>query len=591
MRHYYRHATRIRYFLEEIIEKVTDPSQASGPRGPSFVPDELGEGFLVVRGRLTLLDDGAFEADPPQMMEVLAYAHSKGLELDLFTRDQLKLSLHLVNERFRTSRRTREAFLSVLDSEDCGHAALALMHRLGLLQAYIPEFDRVSFQVQHDAYHAYTVDIHSLEAVAELGRMRGKRLTKGGDLPRQVARGLISWPPLALAVFLHDIGKGEGHGHAGRGAELVDGLLKRWRVPEADRQRVVFLVREHILLMDTALGRDLTEEKAIADFCRTVGSVERLNDLYLMTLADLKATGPDLITDWKDQLLRELYLKARRLLETGELVSPRATQRIHEAREVVLNALRDHLEGSEPERWVQRLPARYLLTTPQEDLVGQVLMALEMVGSQDRLRVRHRALEGYEEVLICTWDAPALFSRICGVLAASGFNILGARIHTWTNGLVMDSFQVEGLGGKVDPDQVDRFSRDLAAVLDGKEALEHLLSQRAPASHLGGDRHPAMRPRVKIDNRTSDFYTIVEVRARDRFGFLFTVTRELANLGLSIHLALIDTRRGQVMDAFYVLETTGQKVSDKERLAALERALYQALERMEAFGTPWSRSA
>jgi [protein-PII] uridylyltransferase len=587
MRHYYRHATRIRYFVEEMIAKVTDPSLASGARGPSFVPRVLGEGFLVLGGRLTLLDERVFDEDPPRIMEAVAFAHREGLALDLFTRDQIKLSLHLVDDAFRASERVCQAFLSALDTEDCGYAALELMHRVGLLQGYIPEFGRVSFQVQHDAYHAYTVDVHSLEAVAELGKMRRKRAARGAHLCRQVARRVENWIPLVLGVFLHDVGKGEGSGHAQRGAEIVDALLGRWRLPAEDRERAVFLVRAHILLMDTALGRDLTEERVIAELCRTVGSVARLNELYLMTIADLRATGPDLITDWKDQLLRELYLKSKRLLETGELASPQATQKIDQARALVLSALRGHLPAGEPERWVQRLPGRYLLTTPAGDLAAQVLMAVGMAACGERLRVRHQRGEGCEEILVCTWDAPALFSRICGVLVANGFNILGARIHTWANGVVMDSFQVEGLGGTVDGDRMERFSRDLEAVLEGKETLDRLLCQRAPSPHAGANRHPALRPRVKIDNRTSDFHTIVEIRARDQFGLLFAVTGKLAELGLSIHLALIDTRRGQVMDVFYVLEATGQKVTGQERLGELERALYRTLERMEASSPPW----
>jgi [protein-PII] uridylyltransferase len=582
MRDFYRHATRVRYFLEDIIHKATDPSLASGPGGPTFFPAELGEGFLVVRGRLTLLDEQVFKVDPPRIMEAIAFAAREGFDLDIFTRDEIKHSLNLVDKDFRCSARVQEAFFALLETPDCGHGALELMHRLGLLQAYIPEFQAICFQVQHDAYHAYTVDFHSLEAVGELAAIRKKAAARGRDVSGQAANSVKSWPLLVLAVLLHDIGKGRGYGHAERGAELAHRVLDRWSLTSEERGHVLFLVREHILLMDTALGRDLTEEKVIADLGRTVGAIDRLNDLYCLTLADLQATGPDVLTEWKDQLLRELYLKTARLLETGELVSPEASLKIEEAKDLIMDALQNVIDQSTLDKWVQSLPGRYLLTTPAEDLVGQVLMAWRMVQADETLRLDHRRRNGYWELVICTRDAPALFTRICGVLVAYGFNILGARIHTWTNGIVMDALQVESLGAEnaIDAGHLEKVHEDLAAVLKGKKDLNRLLARRAPSS-LTSRRHPRLQPRVRIDNRSSDFYTIVEVRARDRFGLLFVVTRALSQLDLNIDLALIDTRRGQVFDAFYVRESAGQKVWEDARLAALERALYRTLERLD----------
>lgn len=583
MRIFHRHAMRIRNFVEDLIHKATDPSLASGPHGPTTYPEELGEGFFVVRGRLTMLDERAFQLDPPRIMEALAYAHREGLDLDIFTRDEIKISVHLVDDSFRRSARVRKAFLSVLGTPDCGHKALELMHRLGLLQAFIPEFDRICFQVQHDAYHAYTTDIHSLETVRELAAIRQSPSDGEGDLASQVAEEVHGWAMLALAALLHDVGKGEGPGHAQRGAAMTERLLKGWRLPWSERERVVFLVREHLLLMDTALGRDLTEEKVIADVGACVGSVSRLNDLYLLTLADLRGTGPDLVTDWKDQLLKELYLKTRHLLETGELVSPEANKRIQEASALLRAALEGRMTEEELERWIEGLPGRYLLTTPLEDLADQSIVAWEMIQARDPLRVTHRSRNGYREFVVCTWDAPALFSRVCGVLVAHGINILGARIHTWSNGIVMDSFQVEPLGREApaDPHLLDRVARDLSSVLNGKIDLNQLLAKMAPTPHVKRERYPAIPSQVRIDNHSSDFYTVVEVRAADRFGLLFSVTRTLAELKFDIHLALIDTRRGQVFDVFYVQEMDGQKVWNPERVAEMERGLYRSLERLD----------
>ncbi len=589
MREYYRHTTRVRYFVEECIQKVTDPSLGAGPEGPSYAPQGLGPGFQVIRGRLTLVDEGVFSQDPAKMMEAIAFAHKHGIELDLFTRDEIKASLHMVDAGFCRSRRVRDAFLSILDTDDCGYAALELMHRLGLLQTYIPEFGRICFQVQHDAYHAYTVDVHCLETVRELALIRqNKNKGSAKSLSSQVASELESWGALVLAALLHDIGKGNGSGHALKGASLVRAILDRWWVPRSQAERTIFLVKEHITLMDTALGRDLTEEKVVVELCRTVGCLARLNDLYLLTLADLRATGPDLLTEWKDQLLKELYLKSRRILETGDLVSPESTLRVREAREKVRGALKDRLSQPELEKWLEVLPPRYLLTTEQELLVEQVLLAIELVGKKGTVLLAQRNLQEHQEIIVCTRDAPRLFSRICGVMVAHGLNILAARIHTWTNGIAMDTFRVEPLGGRsnesLDSLKIKEMEKDLEAVLQGELAMEELMAKRARAPAGPSSRYPAVKPRIRIDNRSSDFYTVVEVRAGDRFGLLFLITSVLAQLELGVHVAIIDTRRGQVVDVFYVQDASGQKVWDKARLAQVERSLHQAMEKMESSG-------
>jgi [protein-PII] uridylyltransferase len=589
MKDYYRCTTTVSFFLEEIIQKATDPSLAVQFRGSTLIPEELGKEFMVVGGRLTLIDDTALERDPPKIIEAISYAHRKGLELDLFTRDHIKASLHLVDEQLHRSRRARDAFLIMLDTQDCGYRALELMYRLGLLQAYLPEFRRIAFRVQHDAYHSYTVDIHSLETINELGKLRGSEPPVTGHTVKEAASEVRDWICLSLAALLHDVGKGEGMGHHERGARIADGLLRRWAVRKEFRQRVIWLIRNHLLLMDTALGRDLMEEKVIVDICREVKDVAHLSELYLLTLADLSATGPGVLTEWKGQLLRELYVKAKHLIQRGELVSDEAGQRAKRARERIVDAFRAKLNMRDLESWIQSLPERYLLATQPQEIVNHVGMAMEMEERGVPLLVSQKQKEGHEEILVCTRDAPGLFSKLCGVLVAHGLNILGARIHTWTNGIVMDTFQVEPLGGgeiQSQKEWLSRLERDFTAVLTGKTDIRELLSKRAPSLLLDTQRHPSIPPRILIDNHASDFYTIVEVRARDQFGLLYAITSTVSRLRLNIHLALVDTRKGQVFDVFYILDETGQKVWEEARLAELERELYRTLERIQERGLP-----
>ncbi len=591
MREYYRHATTIRYLVEDCIQKVTDPSLGAGPKGPSYTPQELGPGFQVMRGRLTVVDEKVFEDDPPRLMEALAYSHRKGIPLDLFTKDEIKSSVHLVDVNFRRSRRVRDAFLSILETGDCGYGALELMHRLGLLQAYIPEFQRICFEVQYDAYHAYTVDVHSLETVRELGSMR--REAEGGEDSSiaKAARALQSWSSLVLAGLLHDIGKGDGPGHAQRGSHLVEAIMERWWMSQEEKERVVFLVREHVTMMDTALSRDLTEEKVVVDLCRLVGSLERLSELYLLTIADLKATGPDVFTQWKEQLLEELYLKSYKILEMGDLVSPEMTTKVREMREHLRSSLSSRLSHEELEEWIEALPSRYLLTTSQEKLLDQLTLAREMKQKGLAAYLRYHLVEDRHEILVCTWDRPGLFSSICAVMLAYGLNIVEARIHTWANAIAMDTFIVEPLGAQsrepMDPQKIEEMERDLRAILDGTLSVKELLSRRMRPPLSGHRRYSQVTPKVTIDNRASDFYTVVEIRATDRLGLLFAVTSALARLELGVHVAIVDTRKGRVIDVFYVQDSGGQKILEKERLSQIEATLYGVLERLETVG-PWA---
>jgi len=591
MREYYRHATTIRYLVEDCIQKVTDPSLGAGPKGPSYVPQELGLGFQVMRGRLTVVDEKVFENDPPRLMEALSYSHRKGIPLDLFTRDEIKSSVHLVDANFRRSRRVRDAFLSILETGDCGYGALELMHRLGLLQAYIPEFQRICFEVQYDAYHAYTVDVHSLETVRELGAMRMEAEGSEDSSIAKAARAIQSWSSLVLAALLHDIGKGDGPGHAQRGAHLAEAIMDRWWMPQREKERVVFLVREHVTMMDTALSRDLTEEKVVVDLCRLVGSVERLSELYLLTIADLKATGPDVLTQWKEQLLEELYLKSYKILEMGDLVSPEMTTKVREMREYLRSSLSSQLSHDELEEWIEALPSRYLLTTSPERLLDQLTLAREMKEKGMAAYLKYHLVEDKHEILVCTWDRPGLFSSICAVMLAHGLNIVEARIHTWTNAVAMDTFTVEPLGAEsrepMDPQKIAEMERDLRAILEGTLSVKELLSKRIRPP-LGAHRaHSQIKPRVTIDNRASDFYTVVEIRAADRLGLLFAVTSALAKLELGVHVAIVDTRKGRVIDVFYVQDSGGQKILEKEKLSQIEATLYGVLERLETVG-PWA---
>ena len=512
--------------------------------------------------------------------------------------------------------------------------ALQSMLDTGLLAALVPEFAPVEHLVQFDDFHIHPVGKHTLEVVRTLAAMPDPDQNGGDPWLAERARSLPHFERLLLAGFAHDLAKPD-RDHSGAGARLAENLLRRLGADEDTVADVAFLVREHLLIPKTATRRDLADESVAARLAEVCGSVERLDMLHLLAVADSSSTGPRAWNPWTASLFTELTLKARHLLTSGPLAEPRAVENSRRVREAAL-ALAEKpgacpacpagQKGQTPpvalpplgrayaEACLERMPARATLVLDAPTLVRHMELARRFRLSLDEDLVRKpsgRAGIGVVEieavplpgakafqVSLAALNQPGLFAVMAGVLALHDLNILSAEVLTWTgvppsvgvggnggangNGggggnMALDMFVVqEPAEGLYLDDLWARVRRAVSYALLGKLELEYRLEQKRTSPLSLPSRAPKARCKVRVDFEASDFYTVVEIAAPDRLGLLHDLARALASLRLEIHLARIATSAGRIHDSFYVRSEGGQKLTDPAQAEEIRKALLSA---------------
>jgi [protein-PII] uridylyltransferase len=471
----------------------------------------------------------------------------------------------------RWTEATRRAFVEILRARAAGARALEAMDRSGVLGWVLPEWEAVRCRPQRDPYHRFTVDVHLARTAAEAASI----LAAPGEEPTVVAAAqtIVDRDAMLLGAFLHDIGK-IGHGeHVRRGVGIATAALERMDAPPDTRDRALFLVAQHLLLSDTATRRDLSDENLVLDVAAKVGEAERLAALYVLSVADARATGPHAHTPWRMALLRELVGKVEHVLQSGEMGSGRAAMlagRLVGIRELLSQEPRPSVDA-----YLERLPRPYLLGVPPETAADHFrLLDPPLAGSEVRTAAAPGSREGTHELTVVAPDRPGLLAKIAGALALGGLNILSAQAFTTEDGVAIDVFVVDPGGSEVDEERWRRIRQTLRKAIEGRLSLDYRLrEQRRHYPAPRGDVPFA----VRVLNDVSDFATVVEVEAPDRLGLLFDVARAFEELGLDVHVAKVATYGVRVVDAFYVRDLFGRKLEDGEHAREIERAILARL--------------
>ncbi|MEF3168804.1 MAG: [protein-PII] uridylyltransferase [Deltaproteobacteria bacterium] len=551
-----RIATVAETFFEHVNEVISQGQRHAG--------DGLIEPGIEIRsGRVYLENPQALARTPLLAMKVFAHAARLGRPVHHRTRRAIAEYAQAISRRLRTSKRAARLFLELLEQ---AQKPLDLMDSLlnsGLLSAFLPEFERVRSLMQHDVYHVSTVDRHLIETVAELHRLK--------DEEKEIYSALSSPRILFLAGLLHDIGKGSGHGHASRGAELAKGIARRMGISGPDAETLIFLVEQHLFLMETAQRRDLDDEAFVIRCARRIGTPERLRMLYLLSVADARATGPNAWNAWKASLLQEFYLKLLHLLESKDFSDPDRIQAVAWMRERVAAIL-----GQDPEVLTHLLPEDYLLSFTPEAITRHLELERKL-ATETVVLVPEAQGTGWSLLLLAK-DRTGLLARIFGVLALHDLDVRSAELFTLGDGTAVDLINcTSAIGIGFDEQDWDGLRRDLAlAVQDGLD-LPLLLAQK-PELYTRSLCHTVGMEgtRVAVANDVSDFFTVVEVYTRDRIGLLFSVTQALADLGLNVTKARIATHADQVVDVFFVQNLDGEKLTDPGIIEELRQSLSEA---------------
>ena len=535
------------------------------------------DGYVLDGERLTIPGEDFFKKDPVALLRLFHVAQEHGLDIHPRALRAASQSLKLIDDRLREDPEANRLFIEILTSRKDPETALRRMNEAGVFGRFIPDFGRVVAQMQYDMYHHYTVDEHTLFAIGILHKVESGLLEEEHPLATEVVAEIVSRRALYLAVLLHDIAKGRGGDHSEIGEQIAVQLAPRLGLSDEETETVAWLVRWHLLMSGTAFKLDIGDPKTIHDFVERVQSPERLKLLLILTVADIRAVGPNVWNGWKAALLRELYHRATELMSGGLTVAAQDS-RIAAAQASARRLLPDFGEEEFATFTSRGYPFYWLSFDPETHARHARLMReAEQSGAPLTVEKRVDLLRSVTEITLYTADHPGLFSRIAGALAVSNANIVDAKIMTMSNGMALDTFWVQDLAGRSfdRPDKLARLAVIFENVLTG-DLKPHRELARPPAFPSRMQVFTVI-PRVLVDNKASASHTVIEVNGRDRPGLLYELTRELTRLNLQISSAKISTYGEKVVDVFYVKNLFGHKVEQPAKLSEIQRTLEAVL--------------
>ena len=555
MRDVYSHLQTISMITDFFFEHV---HEILGLTSGANVEQQL-ERSIVVRGgtvRLTALEE--LHDRPYLLMRLFLQSGRTGLPLHHRTRQLVTANLDKVDDHFRRSKRVTRVFLELLTQSDKIFTVLETMLSTGLLTRFIPEFSGVESLAQHDLYHLYTVDRHQLQAVSELAALKEGY----GDLFTELG----SVDVLYLAALLHDIGKGKQADHSVLGAEMVGAIGERLRLTKEENDTLAFLIRHHLYLPENAMRRDFTDREFILQAAEMIGTIERLTMLYLLTIADSKATGPSAWSDWKSSLLSELYLSIKACLGADCHIEQMSQNDEDQGIRWLQDQIVTRLNGQPARIDISTLPADYLLSYSLESVLRHLAIHSDM-GGRLKQQVKLFAEPGTRSwtLLIMGPDKVGLLAKFCGVLALHNLSVLSAQIFTWPDGTVVDTLEViPATARSFEEQEWEKVERDLNLAINYRLDVGYQLHERThPQSCRTPRQVQQLECKVIIDNETSQQYTIIEVYGGDNRSALYQLTQTLADFGLAIHRARIATEVEQLIDIFYVSTQSGGKLTDE----------------------------
>lgn len=589
MQVYYRHTMGLHERMTRFVKRCRTVPLWS--RLARWLPaPRIGRHFVMQGNVLNVpVDERARILDSPALLLALFdAARERGLEIEPTLIEEIHRHVDGLPATAFDGPEVSARFLRILAGPRTA-ATLEAMHRAHLLERMVPAFATVRGLMQFNQYHKYTVDEHSLLAVAKAEAFQQEPGVIG-EVYREISRRDL----LHLAVLLHDLGKGREEDHSEVGRRLAEETAARLGFTEQDTRTLVFLVHKHLLMAHTAFRRDPYDGNVLLTFAREIGTPSVLKKFLVLTAADIAAVGPGVLTKWKESLLVELYL--RTLPEvSGEKDAAWGGDRVAQLVGEVVARMPEQRDTGWVRAQLEQFPARYLHGTAP-DRIAVHLEAIRRLTARD-VRVEsafNESLGTCDYAVITRHDViPGIVYKIAGVLAAMGLHILDAQIVTRRDDVVVDTFQVSDpdYAGVPPAERREAVGRAIRSVLLGEELVDHLMRRFRRLDHQR--RLPAGRQStdVQVDNETSDRATIIDIFAEDRQGLLYVIARAIFTLGLSVQAARISTRLDQVADVFYVTDAKGGKVTDPARLEAVRATIKGEVDRFLAGDTAQAGAA
>ncbi len=578
MSDYYRHARAITRAREQMIGRAKRRARKRPPR-----EQDLGGGLLACEGGVGL-DQERLRDDPTLALRMYALAVERDMPVLAQSREAIAqaASEPAFCTALRADPQANALFVTLVSTPrqaSFRHGSiLAELHDVGLLVAMIPEFAPVVGRVHHDLYHVYTVDVHSVAAVDRLRALTRGDFAAEQPLACRLAAEVARPHTLFMATLLHDIGKGIGwHDHARRGAVVARPILTRLGLPPDDVDDACHLIEKHLVMYLIAAHRDLHDPATVDELLRETRDREGLRDLFLLTVADLATTGPASMTPWKSAMLDALMREGDRRL-SGQ--AHEASGRAGKVREQVLSAWPHAPQRELAAQFLDGMPERYLLSSSAAAIVAHAEAALLRPADVATVTLVPPPHADIVQLCVVAADTPGLLASIAAAISANGLEIHSAQINS--RPLSNDSVQAVDLfwvrsprGVSVVAERLPSVERDLRELLAGRMQASKMLQTRM--SRPSARALPPVFTEIVIDHGASEQHTVIEVVTADRPALLFTLAQALHEIGISIHVAKINTEGSRVIDVFYVSEHDGKKVAPGARAEQLRTGLEAVL--------------
>ncbi len=597
MRDYYMHSRNIFLLTNALAErmalKLSKPSRLGSLLGRRSHKEEEIDGFIIRDGVISASAPTIFKQDPLRLIRLFRHAQQREVELSPELRTQVRQNLKLVDRSFQCSTEARDTFLGIMQHKGQVARVLRRMHEVEFLGKFVPEFGRLTCLVQHEFFHRYTADEHTLQVIEHLDRIIDATEPPHASY-KKIFQQIEHPHVLYLALLLHDVGKAANvDHHAEASVEMARKVALRLRLSTDETAQLLFLVRDHLKLSMLSLRRDIDDQATIDAAARIVGNELNLGLLLLLTFADAAGTSLKTWTEWKEALLWELYRRTKQTLSGAERARNILSRRIEQLYKEVSVKLKDELPLEEIYSHFELMPASYYINTSAEEVTRHLMVVHRFLTRQLEVEAAEDALipvvdwqsfpaQSYSQVSIATWDRLGLFSKICGSFASAELNILRASVYTRGDHVVLDVFDVcnKDLGAVTDQRAIQTAEKMLERMLSNRETIEfqevltRLRAIRGVTPKIREVRIPTV---IEFDNEISKGRTIIEIQTEDRLGLLYTITHTLSELGLDISFAKISTEKGAAIDAFYVQDQLGNKITDPDRLSGIRSKLEDAI--------------
>ena len=581
MQHYYRHVLA----LSDVNDIVLQHFQENSAEKKRPKLERLNERFQLVNGRLDIVEPDIFLRKPSAMLEMflLMAQRKQNISVRVSTIRALRDAVHLIDDDFRYDVENCRLFLSILKSPYTVVTQLTRMRRYGVLGRYLPAFGNIVGQMQHDLFHIYTVDAHTMMVIRNMRRFRYEHALETFPIAHRCVKSIPKGELLYIAGLFHDIGKGRGGDHSELGAEDAKLFCEQHGLNEADTALVCWLVRQHLYMSYVAQNRDIYDPEVVADFAAEVKSQMRLDYLYALTVADINATNPNLWNSWRATLMRHLYAETRRVLRANDEPMDR-----QESVRAFQESAMEHLQAEYTDLDVGRLEAiwqdlgedfflrhttREIVSISQELLVHPIEQeAFVAISKPDKDSVEECATRIY----VLDKDRSNTFAALVVTLSQLGLTVVDAYINKASDNRYFDMFTVlDSEGAEV---------VDLGARRSILKRVKETLADPEPSTSGTGLRVSRRLKELKIPASVTliaephDHAAVLNITASDRPGFLATIALVLVEMGLEIMSARITTLGERVEDVFVVASKNGESLHSGQKCYEIEQTIRQRLD-------------